>query len=283
MNRDLHPSTQPKIRRLNRLRNVLQLRVERLLEKPMIVLGFVWLTLLIVEFTRGLSVPLQRLNFAIWIIFVVEFLFRFTIAPSKLPFLRSNWLTIIALIVPALRVFRIFRAIRFLRFARASRSLRLIRVITSINRGMSSLRLTLRRNRFGYVMALTAVITFAGAAGMYAFERSDSGEGPFNSYSYALWWTSMMMTTMGSDFWPRSAEGRTLCLLLSIYAFAIWGYVTATIATFFLGTRKGVDSAPGDVTAINELRRQLRTLESRIEKDKSRGRKETSPTAETGP
>ena len=45
----------------------------------------------------------------------------------------------------------------------------------------------------------------------------------------------MLMTTMGSEYWPRSAEGRALCLLLAVYAFAVFGYVTASLATFFIG------------------------------------------------
>jgi voltage-gated potassium channel len=45
----------------------------------------------------------------------------------------------------------------------------------------------------------------------------------------------MIMLTLGSDYWPQSAEGRILCILLSLYAFGIFGYVTATLASFFIG------------------------------------------------
>lgn len=54
-------------------------------------------------------------------------------------------------------------------------------------------------------------------------------------FGTALWWASMMVTTMGSDYWPRSPEGRILTFLLALYAFAIFGYVTATIAGFLIG------------------------------------------------
>ncbi len=40
---------------------------------------------------------------------------------------------------------------------------------------------------------------------------------------------------MGSDYWPRTPEGRILCLLLALYAFAVFGYVTATLASYFIG------------------------------------------------
>jgi len=45
----------------------------------------------------------------------------------------------------------------------------------------------------------------------------------------------MIMTTMGSQYWPQTPEGRMLCLFLALYAFAVFGYVTAAIATFFIG------------------------------------------------
>ncbi|HET6599785.1 MAG TPA: hypothetical protein VFG60_07465 [Burkholderiaceae bacterium] len=48
----------------------------------------------------------------------------------------------------------------------------------------------------------------------------------------------MLLTTMGSDYWPRTPKGRLLCLLLAIYAFAVFGYVTAAIAVFFVGKDK---------------------------------------------
>ena len=35
------------------------------------------------------------------------------------------------------------------------------------------------------------------------------------------------MTTLGSEYWPKSTEGRLLCFLLAVYAFAVWGYITA--------------------------------------------------------
>ena len=45
----------------------------------------------------------------------------------------------------------------------------------------------------------------------------------------------MVLTTMGSEVWPRSGEGRLLCVFLAVYAFAVLGYVTRAIATFFVG------------------------------------------------
>ncbi|MDX9972972.1 MAG: ion transporter [FCB group bacterium] len=237
-----------KSRQLERERNRLLLRIQHGLEMPMIVLGLAWLVLLILDLTRGLNIFLQRLSDAIWIVFILHFVLEFTLAPHKLRYLRGNWITAIALAVPALRVFRIARAVRLLRLARTARGLRLIRVLTSLNRSMRALGMAMGRRGFGYVMTLTLAVTLAGAAGMFAFERDNPDAPGLTTYGAALWWTAMLITTMGSDYWPQSPEGRVLCLLLSIYALGVLGYITATLASFFVDR----DAASSETEIVSE-------------------------------
>lgn len=45
----------------------------------------------------------------------------------------------------------------------------------------------------------------------------------------------MLLTTIGSDYWPRTVEGKLLTLGLSLYALGILGYVAASLASFFVG------------------------------------------------
>jgi voltage-gated potassium channel len=239
--------------------------LEDWIETPMQVLGFVWLGLLILDFTRGLSPLLAFFSTAIWIIFAIDFALRMIIAPAKIEYLKHNWLIAISLVVPALRIFGIFRALRVLRAARVLRGFRLVRVVSSLNRGMGALRRSMGRRGLGYVLALSTLITFGGAAGMYAFERGVSAPNGIASYGQALWWTAMIMTTLGSNYWPESVEGRVLCLLLALYAFAVWGYVTASIATYFVGRDADDDDAeiPGK-KEIELLRTEIAGLREDI-------------------
>jgi voltage-gated potassium channel len=126
------------------------------------------------------------------------------------------------------------------RLARATRGVRLARVLTTINRNMRTLALGFRRRGIGYLTLLTITIMLTGAAGMYQFELNAPGGAGFPDYATALWWTAMLLTTMGSEYWPRTAEGRFLCLLLAFYAFAVFGYVTAAIAAYFVDRDKTV-------------------------------------------
>ena len=230
-------------------RNELLHWVQRILEWPMIVLGFVWLGLLLVELVWDLTPFLEHLSIGIWVIFVLDFLLKLWLAPEKLPFLKHNVLTIISLVVPALRVFRIASAFRALRSLRAVRGIRLVKVVGSINRGMRSLSAALSRRAFGYVMGLSLLVLLIGGAGMYAFEKNEPGG--FSSYWEAVWWTSMLLTSLGSDYWPQSPEGRLLCILLGIYGFAVFGYFTATLATFFIG--RDADNQKAEIAGSKQI------------------------------
>ena len=232
-------------------------RLEDWLETPMLILGFVWLGLLIYELIWSLPPALEWLGSAIWIIFILDFAVKFLLAPDKTDYLKSNWLTALSLLVPALRVFRIFR------FLRAARGLRLFRVVTSLNRGMEALGSSFARRGFGYIIALSIIIIFAGAAGMLAFENDV--EGGIKTYGDALWWTAMLLTSIGSEYFPKTFEGRVLCFILALYGFAVFGYVTATLATFFVerdAENKGSKIAGAE--DINALRCEIALLREEI-------------------
>lgn len=234
---------------LRRERWKLTARLVRALETPMLVLSGVWLVLLVVEFTRGLSEWLQTANDVIWAAFVLQFAVEFAVAPDRSLYLRKRWITAISLALPALRLLRLARVARVARLARASRGIRLARLLGAVNRGLRTVAQGFRRRGIGYLTLLTCVIAITGAAGMYRFEMDAPGGPGFIDYSTALWWTAMLLTTMGSEYWPQSGEGRLLCLLLALYAFAIFGYVTAAIAAYFVG--KDYERAPREVVTAN--------------------------------
>jgi voltage-gated potassium channel len=213
--------------------------------------------------TGNLSPALELAGTIIWAIFILDFAVKFILAPDKTDYPKSNWLTALSLLVPALRVFRIFRIFRVLRAARAVRGLRLFRVLTSLNRGMKSLGASFGRRGFSYVVALSLIVVFAGAAGILAFENEPTGG--IKTYGDALWWTAMMITTIGSEYFPKTAEGRVLCFIPALYGFAVFGYVTATLATFFVGRdAEHKESEIVGAADINALRGEIALLREEI-------------------
>jgi voltage-gated potassium channel len=247
--------------KLSTARAELDRRIEHWLELPMALLGAVWLILLILELLHGATPWTDTAGQAIWVTFVIEFAFRFSVAPIKRRFLRRNWITGLSLVLPALRVLRFARIARLMRMGRAVRAVRLARLLTSFNRGMRTLGSTMQNRGFPYVVALTAIVMLLGAAGIYAFERDGGNEQGFATFAGSLWWTAMLLTTMGSEHWPRSSEGRFVCLLLSVYAFAVFGYITATLASYFVGS-----DAAQERQRSAQLERELAGMRSALER-----------------
>lgn len=231
----------------------------------MLILSVVWLGLFVIELIWGLTPILDVIGIAIWIAFVVEFGLEFLLAPHRLNYLKRNWLTAISLLLPALRLLRFGRILRALRTVRSVRGLQLLRVMTRTNQGMQALASSFNRRGFGYVVGLTAIVIPVGAAGMYAFEQ-DVPETGLPDYGTAVWWTAMLLTSLGSDYFPRTPEGRVLCFLLALYGFAVFGYVTATLATFFIG-RDAEDPAAEIASgrALAELQAEIQALRTEIQ------------------
>jgi voltage-gated potassium channel len=137
--------------------------------------------------------------------------------------------------------------------------------MTRTNRGMRALAASVNRRGFGYVVGLTAIVTLIGAAGMYAFE-SEVPEPTLKDYGTALWWTAMLMTTMGSDYFPQTAEGRILCFLLALYGFAVFGYLTATLATFFVGRdAEDPDAEVAGAREVTALQAEIAALRTELQ------------------
>ena len=120
----------------------------------------------------------------------------------------------------------------------------------------------MQRRGFVYVMLLAIVVTLGGAAGMYAIEKGNPG---FGNYGMALWWTSMRVITAGSDFWPVTPEGRCLAFILSLFGYAIFGYVTATLASFFIGRDAEEESPVAGSKDIVELKKMISLLSAKID------------------
>jgi voltage-gated potassium channel len=79
---------------------------------------------------------------------------------------------------------------------------------------------------------------------------------------------------MGSEYWPQTPEGRILCFILALYAFAVFGYLTAVLATFFVGRDAedeeaelaGAKSLDALYTEIKALRSEIQALSERRSK-----------------
>lgn len=113
-----------------------RVRVDDLFNVPMIVLALLTLPLLAAEHFLGpdsldkpvLQFVMQAALGFIWLAFLVEFVVKISIAPSRVKYATQNWVDIVIILLPMLRVFRAARIIRAGRAVKVARAARLYRL-----------------------------------------------------------------------------------------------------------------------------------------------------------
>jgi voltage-gated potassium channel len=234
------------------------------LELPMLFLSFVWLCILITELAYGTNTALSDFGTGIWILFIFYFTMRLWTVANRISFLKKNWLFILAILISMLRFFPLLQPFPLVRALTATFGMQVIWIFASADQGMRLLRRALGRRGAGYAIALTFVVFFAGAAGMLHFEGVADGPQAIHTYPKALWWTAMQMTNIGTAYSIETTGGRIICLGISVYAAAMFGYLTALFATFLID-RETKDPKPEitlqkSVQEIQEEMIQLRRL-----------------------
>lgn len=234
--------------------------LDELLDGPLNVLGFVWLALLLLELLGHLPAWATVINDLIWGVFVLDFVLSLTLAPDRLTYLRRNWLSALSLLAPALRFLRVFRGARLLRATRLTRGTRLFQILTRLNRGLKSLQRTFQRRKFGFVLLATLLVMLAGAAGMASFEAATP-----QSYGEWVYWTAMVLMSLGPETWPQTGEGKLLTALLGLFGFTVFGYITATLASAFVGADQGGEEPQKHEVDNAALLRELRALREEVQ------------------
>jgi voltage-gated potassium channel len=212
----------------------LEKKLEKKLELPMLILSFVWLCILITELAYGTNTVLSDLGTGIWILFIFYFIMRLLTVVNRIAFLKRNWLFVLAILVSMLRFVTYLQTFPLVRALTATFGMQVIWIFVSADQGMRSIRRALGRRGAGYALVFTFVVIFAGAAGMLHFERIPNGPQSIDTYPKALWWTAMQMTNIGTAYSIKTPGGRILCLAISIFAIAMFGYLTALFATFLI-------------------------------------------------
>ncbi|MBM7540194.1 potassium channel family protein [Amphibacillus cookii] len=220
-------------------------------ELMMIVLVFIVLTILIIEFTFDLNDTTSRLlsiiDFIILMLFTVDYVIRLFMSKDKYFFIRTNKADLVA-IIPFSSFFRVFRLARIARLARLSRINRVIRIGVWLTRFKEKIHLFIKTNGFIYMIIITIIMILAGAIGGYLLEGMSISDG--------IWWSFVTTTTVGyGDISPESIGGRILAGLLMLIGIGFIGMLTGTIATFFIN---GIDKPkPYKKEALDRIKNKL--------------------------
>ncbi len=235
-------------------------RVERVGEIPMILLALAMIPLLSLPLIIELSTQTEDIflivYWVIWGSFAVELVVKTYLAESRWGYLRENWLDVLIVALP------LFRPLRIMRSARILRLVRILRVAAFLNKAFPGLRQLLVAHGLHYVLMVGLFIIFA--SGVLVTQLEQGTDSPIQNLGDGLWWALTTVTTVGyGDIVPTSSGARAAGALLMLGGVAIFGAITANIASFFVAQG---DKKPDKLDEVlTRMERLEKLLSSRSE------------------
>ena len=184
---------------------------------------------LTVELSPRAAAALRFAGWAIWAVFLTEFLAKLWLAPRRLRFVRRHWIQVLMLAVPALRI------LRFVRLLRLGRALPAARVVSSSYRSAGTAK-RLFRSRLGYLGAVGVVVSVALAQIAFVLERGT--DGVFDSFGDALLWSFAVVLALQGDPVPTSAGGRVAMLLGFAFGLVVIASLAGTVGAYLVEERR---------------------------------------------
>lgn len=240
-------------------------RYVRFSQAPMTALAFLMIPVLVIPLVHPLrgavAASFDAVDYLIWALFAVDYGARFGLAPDRLRFVRTHLFDLAVVVLPFLRPLRALRAVRGLGELRAVRLLQASRLAAFLGTGIGHAREIIRRRGLHYVVAVVIAVMFAAAGLEVGFEAHAKGSN-IHSYGDALWWAVVTVTSVGyGDKYPVTAAGRAVAVVLMITGIALFGVVTASIASYFVEQDK--DRRVEE--RIDEILTLLHRLEARLD------------------
>lgn len=156
----------------------------------------------------------------LWLLFALDLLFRFIVAPVKRHFFRRNWLDTVTVVIPQFKALRALRAFTPDGILAHAQSKGVISVGAAASGAISALLVVW----IGSLMVLDAE---RGAPGADIEDLED-----------AVWWSFETITTVGyGDFVPVTGVGRFFAILIMLVGISVLGAVTATLSATLVKSR----------------------------------------------
>jgi voltage-gated potassium channel len=240
-------------------------RYTRFSEAPMTVLAFLMIPVLLVPLIRpvhgAVAVSFDLADDVIWALFGFDYGTKLWLAPDRFRFVRTHLVDLAVVALPFLRPLRALRALRGLGELRMLRLLQASRLVAFLGTGIGHARAIIQRKGLHYVAVVVIAIMFASAGLEVAFESHAKGSN-IHSYGDALWWALVTVTSVGyGDRYPVTASGRAVAVVLMITGIALFGVVTASIASYFVEQ----DQDRRMEERVDEILTVLHRLEARLD------------------
>ena len=179
-----------------------------------------------------------RVNWAIYVVFLVDVAVRWIRSGDRRGFPRRNWIDFVALI--PFELFRPLRSIRLLRLVRLVRAFRLM------DRATENIRGVMRQNGLTYMLAFVAAMVVIGGTAVWWVE------GDIETWWDGIWWAIVTTTTVGyGDISPDDTTARFIAIVLMLCGIGTLGMITASIANYFM-SHSDEANAPSDVLFVRD-------------------------------
>jgi voltage-gated potassium channel len=227
-------------------------RFSAAVDVPLTVLSVLWLPVLVIPLVArvppAVAASFESVDYIVWGAFVVEYLVKLYLAPSRRGFVTHHLIDLAVIALPVLRPLRALRALRLLRL------LRLGRIGLTLANALRRTRDLLSHRGLHLVLLSVLAIVLVCSALELAFEQHAAGS-TIHNFGDALWWAVVTVTTVGyGDKYPVSAGGRGVAVVLMLTGIGLVGVLSATVASYFVEQRAEAD--------MTELHRRLDRIEA---------------------
>lgn len=183
------------------------------------------------------------------IFFVIEYLARISIAPSKWIFFRKNLIDFIALL-PILRIFRMVRILRLIRIIKILKVSRLGQVLAKKSASFSSdlQGKTIEGVMVGFILF---AVVLMGSVGILVFEKGQNEH--FQTFLDGFWWSIVTLTTVGyGDKFPITFGGRILAVVIMLLGLSFFALVTGFVSSFIIQRYRKEEYTGMDLIGVTE-------------------------------
>lgn len=178
----------------------------------------------------------------IWLVFALDYLAMLYLAKNRGKYFRTHLFTLLAVLLPFLRIFRLARLVIMLANSISRWKYRTIVAIPT------------------YTFIGTIVVTLIGAASVYDVEAS-AKDANIRTPQDALWWAAVTIFTVGyGDKYPVTATGKLYAVGFMMCGIAIVGTVTATFAGWLIAQIREVETENAQI--LSKLDRIEKKLEN---------------------
>jgi len=183
-------------------------------------------------------------NWAIWGLFVVDYVVRLGLADHRWRWFLAHLLDFAIVTLPLVR------------------PLRLLRLLVLIEVLQKAIGDAFRGRIVVYTVSGVGLLIYTASLAVFDKERYLHGA-TINSFGKALWWSITTVTTVGyGDVYPITNTGRVIAVLLMIGGISLVGVVTAALASWIVErvAEEGSVMESATVAHIDELRSEIRAL-----------------------